>query len=32
VTDRLYQKGFICDPANKAKSVVLIEEGLQSKR
>jgi hypothetical protein len=19
-TDRLYQKGFICDPANKAKS------------
>ena len=28
-TDRLYQKGFICDPANKAKSVVLTEEGLQ---
>jgi predicted transcriptional regulator len=29
VTDRLYQKGFIADPANKAKSVVLTEEGLQ---
>jgi hypothetical protein len=28
-TDRLYQKGFIGDPANKAKSVVLTEEGLQ---
>jgi Domain of unknown function (DUF6429) len=28
-TDRLYQKGLICDPANKAKSVVLTEEGLQ---
>jgi len=22
-------KGFICDPANKARSVVLTEEGLQ---
>jgi hypothetical protein len=28
-TGRLYQKGFICDPANKAKSVVLTDEGLQ---
>ena len=28
-TERLYQKGFICDPANEAKSVVLTEEGLQ---
>jgi hypothetical protein len=28
-TDRLYQKGFICDPANKANSVVLTDEGLK---
>ena len=28
-TDRLYQKGLICDPANKTKSVVLTDEGLQ---
>ena len=26
--DRLYCKGLILDPANKAKSVVLTEEGL----
>ncbi len=26
--DRLHHKGFILDPANKAKSVVLTEEGL----
>lgn len=26
--DRLYQKGLIYDPANKAKSVVLTDEGL----
>jgi hypothetical protein len=26
--DRLYEKGLICDPKNKAKSVVLTEEGL----
>jgi hypothetical protein len=26
--DRLYQKGLIADPANKAKSVVLTDEGL----
>ena len=25
--DRLYQKGYISDPATKAKSVVLSEEG-----
>jgi hypothetical protein len=29
VTNRLYEKGFILDPANKAKSVVLTEEGLR---
>jgi preprotein translocase subunit SecA len=29
VTDRLYQKGLIFDPANKTKSVVLTDEGLQ---
>jgi Domain of unknown function (DUF6429) len=28
-TDRLHQKGLICDPANKTKSVVLTDEGLQ---
>jgi hypothetical protein len=28
-TDRLYRKGLIDDPANKAKSVVLTEEGLR---
>lgn len=28
VLDRLCEKGFICDPRNKAKSVVLTEEGL----
>ena len=27
--DRLYQKGLICDPVNKAKSVVFTEEGLK---
>jgi uncharacterized protein DUF6429 len=27
--NRLHQKGFIADPVNKAKSVVLTEEGLQ---
>jgi hypothetical protein len=31
--DRLYKNGLIDNPANKAKSVVLTEEGLQrSKR
>ncbi len=33
VMDRLYQKGFIDNPADKAKSVVLTDEGLrQSER
>jgi predicted transcriptional regulator len=33
VMDRLYQKGLIDNPANKAKSVVLTDEGLrQSER
>lgn len=27
--DRLHRKGLIADPANKAKSVVLSDEGLQ---
>ena len=27
VMDRLHEKGFIFDPVNKAKSVVLTEEG-----
>lgn len=27
--DRLLQKGYIYDPKNKAKSVVLTEEGLK---
>ena len=26
--DRLHEKGLIADPANRAKSVVLTEEGL----
>jgi hypothetical protein len=26
--NRLHEKGFICDPASKAKSVVLTGEGL----
>ncbi len=28
--DRLHEKGFITDPVNKAKSVVLTEDGLQA--
>lgn len=28
VMDRVHQKGFISDPAMRAKSVVLTEEGL----
>jgi Domain of unknown function (DUF6429) len=32
-TDRLYEKGLIYDPKNKAKSVALTEEGIaKSKR
>ena len=27
--DRLHQKGYISDPATKAKSVLLTEEGLK---
>jgi hypothetical protein len=27
ITDRLYQKGWLCDPKSKAKSVVVTEEG-----
>lgn len=31
--NRLYDKGFICDPVSKAKSVVFTDEGLaESKR
>jgi hypothetical protein len=29
VLDRLYEKGMICDPVGKVKSVVFTEEGLQ---
>ncbi|WAJ72235.1 DUF6429 family protein [Catenovulum adriaticum] len=29
VTNRLYEKGLICDPVGKAKSVVLTDEGLK---
>jgi hypothetical protein len=29
VTDRLFKKGFIDNPANKSKSCVLTDEGLQ---
>ena len=33
VLNRLYEKGFICDPVNKTTSVVFTEEGLyESKR
>lgn len=28
VMNRLHEKGYICDPVNKAKSVVLTDEGL----
>ncbi|WP_062643731.1 DUF6429 family protein [Caballeronia arationis] len=28
VLNRLYEKGFICDPVNKTKSVVFTEQGL----
>ena len=28
VLDRLHEKGLIADPANKAKSVILTDEGL----
>lgn len=30
--NRLYKKGFILDPANKNKSVVLTEQGLEKSR
>jgi hypothetical protein len=29
VLDRLYEKGMICDPVGKVKSVVFTDEGLQ---
>lgn len=29
VTDRLYQKGLICDPVGKIKSIVFTEDGLR---
>lgn len=29
VTNRLHEKGLICDPIGKAKSVVFTEEGLK---
>lgn len=27
IMDRLHEKGYICDPKSKAKSVVLLDEG-----
>ncbi|MBI3274759.1 MAG: hypothetical protein HYZ60_02135 [Methylocystis sp.] len=30
--DRLFEKGFIANPANRAKSVVFTEEGLRRSR
>ncbi|MBI2985790.1 MAG: hypothetical protein HYY45_03375 [Deltaproteobacteria bacterium] len=32
VLDRLCEKGLICDPKNRTKSVVLTEEGLARSR
>lgn len=32
VLDRLHQSGYISDPATKAKSVVLTEEGAERSR
>ena len=29
VTNRLHEKGLICDPVGKAKSVILTDEGLK---
>lgn len=29
VLNRLYEKGFICDPVSKTKSVVFTEQGLR---
>ncbi|SPZ49611.1 Uncharacterised protein [Agrobacterium tumefaciens] len=31
-TDRLHQKGLICDPVNKSKSLVLTDEGLRDRK
>lgn len=28
-TERLHEKGLICDPVNKSKSLVLTDEGLR---
>jgi hypothetical protein len=28
VMDRLFEKGYICDPRGKAKSIVFTDEGL----
>ncbi len=29
ITNRLHEKGFICDPIGKSKSVIFTDEGLQ---
>ena len=29
VTNRLFEKGFICNPVGKSKSVVLTDEGMK---
>lgn len=32
VTNRLYEKGLICDPVGKAKSVIMTEEGIKKSK
>jgi hypothetical protein len=32
MTDHLFEKGYICDPRGKAKSIVFTEEGLERSR
>lgn len=32
VMDRLFEKGYILDPRNKAKSVILTENGLEKSK
>ena len=29
ITNRLFEKGFICNPVGKSKSVVLTDEGMK---
>lgn len=32
VMDRLFEKGYILDPRNKSKSLILTEEGLEKSK